>query len=147
MPNYAEIVSICRIMPRACHYAPRDASIIGRGRRDPRALGPVEWLRPETSGIFLGADGGRVAPTSLTRRGTGKLRLERQFYFYPTTHVAQGEWRMTRRRLVCPLACSLARPRAWASPRRCAPPTPNHLHPTVDTTPLPCPIASFTLVS
>eukprot|EP01043_Picozoa_sp_COSAG02_P085438 COSAG02_NODE_23085_length_730_cov_1.511886_1_plen_41_part_01 len=25
------------------------------------------------------ADGRRVAPTSLTRRGTGKLRLERQF--------------------------------------------------------------------
>eukprot|EP01043_Picozoa_sp_COSAG02_P034268 COSAG02_NODE_2387_length_8986_cov_12.395184_8_plen_80_part_00 len=40
-----------------------------------------EWLSPETSGIFLGADGGRVAPTSLTRRGVGKLRLERQFCF------------------------------------------------------------------
>jgi hypothetical protein len=24
----------------------------------------VEWLSPETSGIFLGADGGRVAPMS-----------------------------------------------------------------------------------
>ena len=41
----------------------------------------LEWLSPETSGIFLGADGGRVAPTSLTRRGAGKLRLERQFCF------------------------------------------------------------------
>ena len=32
MPNNAGSVSICRIMPRACHYAPGYAGIIGRGQ-------------------------------------------------------------------------------------------------------------------
>ena len=36
------------------------------------------WARKPQPLRRLGADGGRVAPTSPTRRGTGKLRLERQ---------------------------------------------------------------------
>ena len=39
------------------------------------------WARKPQPLRRLGADGGRVAPTSLTRRGMRKLRLNRQFCY------------------------------------------------------------------
>ena len=65
-----------------------------------RALGQEEvksgWARKPQPLRRLGADGGRVAPTSLTRRGMRKLRLDRQFCYetlgggegHAGTHVA-----------------------------------------------------------
>ena len=54
---------------------------VGACAADSLRMNKSGWARKPQPLRRLGADGGRVAPTSLTRRGMGKLRLNRQFCY------------------------------------------------------------------